>query len=207
MTNKLKETIDSYNKNVESYVARTEHISIKKTINLFLHHFYFYQGKKVQVLDAGCAYGRDSALFYSMGVDVSGIDLSEYLIRTAKSRYPDIPFYKMDVRKTDFKKNTFDGVFCSAVLHHLDRSDVLGALWEFNRITKSGGFLYVCVKEGSGQDKRLLGDGFVHETFFSNDEMVDNLSSSNWQLQSFYTNGSKTDKNQKTWLNYISKKA
>ncbi len=103
------------------------------------------------ILDAGCAYGRDAAILARQGLNVTGIDLSDAFIAKAHELHPGIPVSKMDVRKLDFPDGAFGGVWCNAVLLHLNDEDVGMALKEFNRVLVPGGVVLISFKEGSGQ--------------------------------------------------------
>jgi SAM-dependent methyltransferase len=144
----INRTIEAYNRDPATYVATTEPMIMKDELRAF--------GRLVPdtnraVLDAGCAYGRDAAILVGQGLDVTGVDLSDALIAKAHDLHPEIPVSKMDVRKLTFPDSTFGGVWCNAVLLHLNDDDVARALGEFNRVLIPGGVILVSFKEGSGQ--------------------------------------------------------
>jgi len=105
------------------------------------------------VLDAGCAFGRDSAVLASKGLRTVGIDMSDELLTRAKSLHPDFEFAKMDVRELNFPDNSFSGIWCNAVLLHLKDVDVQTALAEFYRVLKPGGAVCISFKEGKGEQE------------------------------------------------------
>jgi SAM-dependent methyltransferase len=45
------------------------------------------RSERVEVIDWGCGYGRDSLYFVELGFDVIGIDVSEKAIRLARNAY------------------------------------------------------------------------------------------------------------------------
>jgi SAM-dependent methyltransferase len=126
------------------------------------------------VLDAGCAYGRDTEYMKSKGYSVKAIDLSPALIARARELYPEIEFAIADVRSTGFTDNTFEGIWCNATLLHLNDEDMTKALQEFKRILKPNGILAVSLKKGestrqfvekfSSQSERFF-NFKTHETF------------------------------------------
>lgn len=79
------------------------------------------------ILDAGCAFGRDSAMFHGEGYKVVGIDMSDELLKKAFALSPDIDFKKMGIRDLKFSDNSFDGIRCHATLLHLTDEDILKA--------------------------------------------------------------------------------
>lgn len=68
-----------------------------------------------RVLDVGCATGYYSAMFASLGYDVTGIDISERGIRKAREMYPDIRFEVQDATALPYEEGTFDLVFALGV--------------------------------------------------------------------------------------------
>ncbi len=119
------------------------------------------------VLDAGCAFGRDTSYIQTKGLEIKGIDLSAALIARAKELYPDIPFKVADVRTTGFADESFDGVWCNATLLHLNDEDMDKALREFYRILKQGGILAVSLKKGSGTRRFVEKFSSKSERFFN----------------------------------------
>lgn len=62
------------------------------------------KGKKV--LDIGCGIGTHSKIFAMKGAKVYGIDISEEMIKIAKSRSPNCDFRVADMKELPFKNNT-----------------------------------------------------------------------------------------------------
>lgn len=115
---------------------------------------------RFRILDAGCGPGRDSAWFSERGFPVVGVDLSEGMLAEARRRAPGATFQRADVRALDFPAASFDGVWCSASLLHLDRSDVPSVLRSFARLLGHG-WLWLTVKAGKGEEitDRIYGAG------------------------------------------------
>ncbi|MBN2545562.1 MAG: class I SAM-dependent methyltransferase [Spirochaetes bacterium] len=69
--------------------------------------------KKLKILDVGCGTGRHSIELTKRGYDVTGVDLSDSLLKCAKEKTLEqnleINFIKMDARKLDFNSE-FDVV-------------------------------------------------------------------------------------------------
>ncbi|MBA4251374.1 MAG: hypothetical protein C0425_08915 [Chlorobiaceae bacterium] len=65
-------------------------------------------GSNVDVLDIACGAGRHSILFSKNGFKVTGVDLSDNLLRNAKKKSSElnlkIEFIKSDIRNLDLKK-------------------------------------------------------------------------------------------------------
>lgn len=106
---------------------------------LFARHLK--SGQKV--LDIGCGAGRTTAHVRKVTREVTGIDLSEVLIETARHKYPDVDFQVMDAVKLDFPDCSFDVLIFSynglCYLHPLEKR--WAAIREMERVLKKGGIL------------------------------------------------------------------
>ncbi len=119
------------------------------------------------VLDAGCAFGRDTAYLKSLGLDVRGIDMSPALIERAKELLADVDFQVRDVRSTGFADGQFDGIWCNATLLHLTDADIIQAVTEFGRILKPDGVIAVSLKKGTGTQQFVESFSSDSERFFN----------------------------------------
>lgn len=102
---------------------------------------YFIDLAKVkpggQVLEIGCGTGLFTRKFYSATkADITAIDISEELLTEARKLLPEAAFKTDDAMKMSFQNDTFDVVFGSSVLHHLE---FVSALNEIYRVLKPGG--------------------------------------------------------------------
>lgn len=91
------------------------------------------------VLDYGCGEGKITEKFLKSRVKhITGIDIAESAIRIAQKRITDprADFKVMNAELLDFSNATFDIVFGSGILHHLD---IRSALIEVNRVLKAQG--------------------------------------------------------------------
>lgn len=170
MKTNLKTTIATYDEIAHQYKQKTKNLELKDEIKKFKK----FLPKNAKVLDAGCGWGRDAKIL-SKTAKVIGIDLSEKLLDLAKAYAPDAKFQIGNISKTDFKDESFHGIWSNDTLIHLDRKDILPTLKEFRRLLKKNGILYVSVKEGEGE-------GFEEEemsnfkprfyTWFKEDEII-----------------------------------
>ncbi len=95
-------------------------------------------GKTAIVLDLGCGLGRQSQEMIRRGYRVTGVDVSERLLRYAAEA--GVPVASGDALRLPFANETFDVVYTIGVLHHLPGSDSqLVACAEAQRVLKPGG--------------------------------------------------------------------
>jgi ubiquinone/menaquinone biosynthesis C-methylase UbiE len=157
MEDYVKKTIEFYDEHADEYEENTRSLADKE----WQQKFISLLRKGTEVLDVGCAFGRDTAYFVRKGFKATGIDLSRALIAKAEEEVKDAKFSVMDMRFLAFPAKKFGGVWCSASFFHLKKEHAPRALSEFARVLKKGGYLYMNLKTGKGQkmikDKRYSG--------------------------------------------------
>ncbi len=90
-----------------------------------------------KVLEIGCGTGLFTRKFYeATKADITAIDISEDLLDEARKLLPNANFMVDDAMKLSFADNTFEVVFGSSVLHHLEFD---ASLNEIMRVLKPGG--------------------------------------------------------------------
>lgn len=146
MKNQSKQTTKVYDEISTSYATKFDEPS--DNIDDFLKLI----GKGGKILDAGCGPGVDVAYIASKGFDVIGIDLSEKMLEIAKRKNPRIYFQKADIRKLNFKPNTFNGIIASFSLIHIPKKDVNKTVDNFYKLLKSRGVIYIGIQEGKSQE-------------------------------------------------------
>jgi SAM-dependent methyltransferase len=90
-----------------------------------------------KVLEIGCGTGLFTRKVYeSTKASITATDLSEDLLNEAKEKFPEGKFLIDDAMKMQFTDESFDVVFGSSILHHLELHKALG---EILRVIKKGG--------------------------------------------------------------------
>ncbi len=102
------------------------------------------------LLDVGCAWGRMFALFKGCGLRVTGVDISDAMIRMARDQWQGDAavddLREAEAEELPFADESFDNVTCLAVF---DATYQAEALTEFSRVLRPGGRLYVTGKNCS----------------------------------------------------------
>lgn len=108
------------------------------------------------ILDFGCGSGRWVEYFCNLGAKYIGVDISDEVIKLAKSRYPDNSFIALKDHKIPLENDSCDFIFSIAVIHHnqpLQQEELLG---EIARILKPGGYLFLFEALGTYQSERVF---------------------------------------------------
>ncbi|MDP3795464.1 MAG: class I SAM-dependent methyltransferase [bacterium] len=124
------------------------------------------------ILDVGCGAGTKTKYLAGKDLRVTGIDFSEGMIAVAKRENPESEFHVMDMRNLATLPEDFDGIFAQASLLHIAKKEVSAVLKGFYNKLKSGGCLYIAVKEkkpgAPDQEVKTEDDyGYAYERFFS----------------------------------------
>ena len=146
MMDELKQASLVYDKIAELYAKEFPEPSD------YIDEFLKLIPKNGKILDVGCGVGIDAGYMLSKGFGVIGIDLSKKMLKIAKQKFPQIDFRLMDIRKINFKPNSFDGIFASFSLIHIPKKDVPNILKKFYQILKNNGIVYVSLHEGNSEE-------------------------------------------------------
>lgn len=201
----IKKTIDVYDKLGKQYLDDVKHATPGE-ITLFMQNLPV----EASVLDVGCAGGRDSKIFFDEGFRITGIDLCEQFLTEAEKYVPGGSFYKKDVLELDFEKESFDGIWASAILLHLDKTDVVEALKNFYELLKCGGVLFVGVKLGEGEDvvaDKLSQGNDRYFSYYTEKEMDGLIEEAGFSIiYSKVINGDDVGRDELKWLRIITRK-
>ncbi len=121
--------------------------AIREQIDRFGAMLKAYGLDKQPVLDVGCGPGFDAAIFRELGLHATGTDLSMGMLSVGRKEHPG-PYFLADMRFLPVAP-CIGGLWVSASLLHLDRSDVPTTLGQFARVLLPGGLLYLSVKIGN----------------------------------------------------------
>lgn len=161
------------------------------------------------VLDLGCGSGVQSKQLLEEGLSVIGMDLSRNMVEEAKKRAPSATFMVGDIAYVTFARDTFDGIYARASLLHIPKNLIQKVLKSLNRILKTGGVLYLALKEGKGEGEvEDVRHGINVKRFFSFfvkeeiEKLLDNAGFKILELKTYTRAGGST-----TWIQVLSKKS
>jgi len=87
-------------------------------------------------LDIGCGTGNYTAALASREVDITGLDLSDEMIRHAEQKYPDLPWMLGRAEALPFDDNTFHGAITTLTIHLWD--NLIKGFKEIHRVVNEG---------------------------------------------------------------------
>jgi SAM-dependent methyltransferase/diadenosine tetraphosphate (Ap4A) HIT family hydrolase len=166
----LRETLAAYESGASWYAARTKAFPPGSTLPAEIA--WLADHTDGFILDAGTGAGRDAVLFSEFGRPVIALDASMNLLLRIPAN-PNVYRVAGDVRCLPLPNASMGAVWCSAVLVHLGRDDVLRALKEIARVLVPDGLAEISVKEGSGHSSSMMTDNPVHRRHFFYYELDD----------------------------------
>ena len=107
------------------------------------------------VLDVGCGTGYSVLEFLKQGKFANGIETSKYLVDVKLKQMTDLGITRYgSILEIPCEADSFDLVFSTEVLEHIEEKDVITAVSELVRVSKKYLYLTVCFVD-SVIDKRL----------------------------------------------------
>ncbi len=143
-----EETAAAYDRLAAEYATRWGNMRLEQALNAFSYHL----GGRRRVLDLGCGPGHNLDFLQKLGCHVVGLDLSSGMLAQARQRTPAALLLRADMRRLPLAAACFDGVWASASLLHLPRSDMPATLAGIARCLLPGGVLYLSLKKGEGEE-------------------------------------------------------
>lgn len=130
---------------------------------LISHLFDRFQlTKGMSMLEPGCGRGEFLQEFAHLGLDVMGVDISEYA-QKCSTGYP-VHLCDVDSQPLPFKDNTFDVVYSKSFIEHLYYPEKY--LSEAYRVLKPGGCLITLVPDWEA-NVQIYFDDFTHRSPFT----------------------------------------
>jgi ubiquinone/menaquinone biosynthesis C-methylase UbiE len=163
----------------------------------------FFKDKKISgILDVGTGSGNFIPVLKQTfpEAEITGIDIDEGALVSARQKFPEITFLRMQAEKLLFKDNSFDVVSISMTLHHLPK--VKRGLKEMKRVVKNEG--WIIINETISNDLNPAQQvhkmyhhfrsridtmkGICHRKSFTKDTIIQMLKTADIQIQFFFEN-------------------
>lgn len=191
-------TIDYYNKNVQSFIDGTVSVDFTRIQSIFLELL----PKDARVLDFGCGSGRDTKFFLDCGYQVDAIDGSMELCRAA-SEYTGIHVKQMLFQElTEVEK--YEGIWACASILHVKKAELPDIIRKMSLATKENGIIYVSFKYGDYEGERN-GRYFTDMTEISMKELLAAFPELVVEKQ-WVTDDVRDGRGDERWLNMILRK-
>ena len=108
-----------------------------------LHRFSQEIGNRRPVWDFGCGPGQTTKYLNDLGIEISGLDISEKSLEQARIIYPKIHFKKGNILELEFDDDSIAGVVAFYAIVHFTKEQVASAFQEILRVLQPGGlFLF-----------------------------------------------------------------
>lgn len=159
-----------------------------------------------RVLDYGCGRAGYLGDFHHRGVDISGAEIAEYVVKACQQR-------GFDVRRVEklsnipFGDDEFDVVYLMQVFEHLREPHVF--MQELSRVLKRGGALYLAVPNINSIWRKVFGKNWVsgwfapfHLFYYSRDSLAKLAAMHGFDLEDSWSNTPEAwfRMNLKAWL-------
>mgnify|MGYP001443612879 CR=1 FL=1 len=71
-----------------------------------------------KVVDLACGSGNYTIALARMGLNISGVDISETMLKAAKKKSRDIKWHRADIESLPFPSHEYGGALCTLAIHH-----------------------------------------------------------------------------------------
>jgi SAM-dependent methyltransferase len=124
----------------------------------------FKSNKLNQILIPGFGYGRNARVFIENGFDVTGIEISKSAIELARANGINCIIHHGSVTSMPFDDKRYDGIFCYALIHVLNKKERQAFLKScLNQLKDNGLMIFVVASTQSsmfGMGKKLSKNRF-----------------------------------------------
>ncbi len=105
-------------------------------------------GDRGPVWDLGCGPGQTAKYLKDLGVEISGLDLSEKLLEQARAMHPGIRFRRGNILELDCENDSVAGAVAFYAIVHFTGEQVATAFREVFRVLKPGGIFLLAYHVG-----------------------------------------------------------
>ncbi len=141
-------------------------------------------GDKKPVWDFGCGPGQTTKYLKDLGIEISGLDLSEKILQQARTIHPETPFRKGNILELEFENDSIAGAVAFYAIVHFTEEQVGIAFREVFRVFQPGGiflFTYHIGEETIHLDEFLGKKVDIDFMFFTTDFIFSCLKKSGFE--------------------------
>ncbi|WP_100612341.1 class I SAM-dependent methyltransferase [Confluentibacter lentus] len=153
----------------EAFKEKKEMWGLEPAKSAILTKDFFVAHQIKNVLIPGIGYGRNAQIFIDSGMNVTGIEISKTAIDLAHKNYGmDMIIYHGSVTDMPFDNKKYDGIFCYALIHLLDKNDRMKLISDcYKQLTKNGYMVFTAITKNApnfGKGKLIEKDRYeFHE--------------------------------------------
>ncbi len=149
----------------ESFKANKEMWGFEPAKSTVLTNDFFVEQKVKNVLIPGIGYGRNAQLFRENGIQVTGIEISKTALDLAHKHFgEDLLIHHGSATKMPFDENLYDGIYCYALLHLLDKDEREKLIQDcYDQLAENGFMVFATVSKKAplyGQGIEISKDRF-----------------------------------------------
>lgn len=145
---------------------------------ILLKRFYDEAGHKKPAWDFGCGPGQTTFHLTQLGMEISGLDLSEKILEEARIFHPNITFQQGNMLELSFNANSIGAIVAFYAICHFSKNQVEKAFSEIFRVLQQDGiffFTYHIGKEKLNVNEFLGKSIEIEFQFFPTDFIVQSL--------------------------------
>ncbi|MGE7881809.1 class I SAM-dependent methyltransferase [Bacillus sp. NPDC094077] len=147
-----------------SFIEKQTMWGFEPTESAILIKNFFLEKNVKDILLPGIGYGRNAKVFIENEIHVTGIEISKTAIDLAKQNGMDISIFHGSVTDMPFDNKLYDGIFCYALIHLLNKQEREKFIKDcYNQLKPGGYMVFTTVSKKApmfGKGKQLDKDYF-----------------------------------------------
>ncbi|QNL51809.1 class I SAM-dependent methyltransferase [Olivibacter sp. SDN3] len=149
----------------KSFVEKQEMWGFEPSNSAILVKDFFLEKSVKNILIPGIGYGRNAQIFKDNGIAVTGIEISQTAIEMARKHYGTaLTIYHGSVTDMPFDNSLYDGIFCYALIHLLNRVERKKLIADcYNQLMDNGYMVFTAISKEAptyGKGKFLSKDRY-----------------------------------------------
>ncbi|MEO9893256.1 class I SAM-dependent methyltransferase [Aurantibacter sp.] len=147
----------------ENFISKKEMWGFEPSKSTILTKDFFVKKSVKNILIPGIGYGRNAQVFIENGITVTGIEISKTAIDLAYKNYgADMEIHHGSVTDMPFDTHRYDGIFCYALIHLLDKKERSKLIRDcYNQLKTNGYMVFTAISKNApnyGKGNRIKKD-------------------------------------------------